>query len=74
MNDEQKCASANEKLDAMVADYRRDMATWHSHSPHGPKYADAAIIARVLQELIGAQPTMSAWLLAVAVQRLGDSA
>jgi hypothetical protein len=72
MNDEQKYSSTNETLDRMVADYRSDMARWARENPAGPKHTDAATIARAMHELMDAQPTMSAWLLAVAVQRLGD--
>lgn len=73
MDDEQKCATANTMLARMVTDYRSDMAKWaRSHNEADPKHTDAALIARHMHDLIRAQPEISAWLLAVAIQRLGD--
>ena len=73
MDDKQRFDSASETLERMVFDYRADMARWEADGkPELAKHVDAATIARTNLELVREQPLLSAWLLSVAIQRLGD--
>jgi hypothetical protein len=73
MDNKERFAKASEALERMVFDYRADMARWEANNrPELAKHVDAATIAKANLELVREQPLLSAWLLAVALQRLGD--